>query len=86
LPVFRPVAAVDTNEPLGMSKSGISDPMGMNTGMIFYSRVTSVPDLNRDGTDIFSHPTDTRYFTTAIILGCKQVKIYSFCYINYDLF
>jgi hypothetical protein len=28
----------------------------------------------------------TRYFTTAIILGCEQVKMCSFCYINYDLF
>jgi hypothetical protein len=27
----------------------------------------------------------TRYFTTAIILGCEQVKMYLFCYINYDL-
>jgi hypothetical protein len=32
------------------------------------------------------NPTGTRYFTTAIILGCEQVKICSFCYINYDLF
>jgi hypothetical protein len=27
-----------------------------------------------------------RYFTTAIILRCEQVKMCSFCYINYDLF
>jgi hypothetical protein len=32
------------------------------------------------------NPTGTRYFTTAIILGCEQVKMCSFCYINYDLF
>jgi hypothetical protein len=32
------------------------------------------------------NPTGTRYFTTAIILGCEQVKICSFYYINYDLF
>jgi hypothetical protein len=30
--------------------------------------------------------TGTRYFTTAIILGCEQVKMCSFYYINYDLF
>jgi hypothetical protein len=30
--------------------------------------------------------TGTWYFTTTIILGCEQVKMYSFCYINYDLF
>jgi hypothetical protein len=30
--------------------------------------------------------TGTRYFTTAIILGCEQVKICSFYYINYDMF
>jgi hypothetical protein len=29
------------------------------------------------------NPTGTRYFTTAIILGCEQVKMCSFCYINY---
>jgi hypothetical protein len=28
----------------------------------------------------------TRYFTAAIILRCEQVKMCSFCYINYDLF
>jgi hypothetical protein len=32
------------------------------------------------------NPTGTQYFTTAIILGCEQVKMCSFCYINYDLF
>jgi hypothetical protein len=32
------------------------------------------------------NPTGTRYITTAIILGCEQVKMCSFCYINYDLF
>jgi hypothetical protein len=26
-----------------------------------------------------------RYFTTAMILGCEQLKMCSFCYINYDL-
>jgi hypothetical protein len=30
--------------------------------------------------------TGTRYFTTAIILDCEQVKMCLFCYINYDLF
>jgi hypothetical protein len=32
------------------------------------------------------NPTGTWYFTTGIILGCEQVKMCSFCYINYDLF
>jgi hypothetical protein len=32
------------------------------------------------------NPTGNRYFTSAIILGCEQVKICSFYYINYDLF
>jgi hypothetical protein len=27
-----------------------------------------------------------RYFTTVMILCCEQVKMYSFCDINYDLF
>jgi hypothetical protein len=56
--------------------------------MIFYSRVAPVPNPNRDGYFFPStdNPTGTRYFTTAIILGWEQVKMYSFCYINYDLF
>jgi hypothetical protein len=29
---------------------------------------------------------DTRYFTNSIILGCEQVKMCLFYYINYDLF
>jgi hypothetical protein len=32
------------------------------------------------------NPTGTRYFTTAIILHCEQIKMCSFYYINYDLF
>jgi hypothetical protein len=31
------------------------------------------------------NPTGIRYFTTAMILGCEQMKICSFCDINYDL-
>jgi hypothetical protein len=32
------------------------------------------------------NPTGIRYFTTAMILGCEQVKMCSFYDINYDLF
>jgi hypothetical protein len=32
------------------------------------------------------NPTSIRYFTTAMILDCEQVKICSFYDINYDLF
>jgi hypothetical protein len=59
---------------------------------IFYLRVAPVPDPNQDGygASIFfppvGNPTGTRYFTTAMILGCEQVKMCSFCDINYDLF
>jgi hypothetical protein len=75
----------------GNSGMGIRYPTDMGTGMIFYPWVTPVPDPNRDryGTGIFppaGNPTGTRYFTTVIILGCKQVKMCSFYYINYDLF
>jgi hypothetical protein len=55
----------------------VPDPTGTGTGMIFYLWVAPVPDLNRDGygTGIFfpsaGNPTGTRYFTTAIILGCE---------------
>jgi hypothetical protein len=62
--------------------------MSTRMSIIFYSHVAYVPDLNRDGymIGIFSHPTGIWYFTTAIILGCEQVKTYLFYYINYDLF
>jgi hypothetical protein len=42
----------------------------------------------RDGYffSLAGNPTGTRYFTIAIILGCEQLKMCSFCYINYDLF
>jgi hypothetical protein len=66
----------------------VPDPTGTGTGTIFYPWVAPVPDLNRD--EYFfppaGNPTGTRYFTTAIILGCEQVKRCSFYYINYDLF
>jgi hypothetical protein len=52
----------------------VPDPTDMGTEMIFYPQVTPVPN-----------PMGTRYFTTAIILGCEQVKMCSFYYINYDL-
>jgi hypothetical protein len=32
------------------------------------------------------NPMGTQYFTTTMILGCEQVKMCSFCDINYDLF
>jgi hypothetical protein len=58
------------------------------TGTIFYPRVAPVPNPNRDGYFFppAGNPTGTRYFTTAIILSCEQVKMCSSCYINYDLF
>jgi hypothetical protein len=66
----------------------VLDLIGMGMVMIFYSWVASISDLNRDG--YFSSPagnlTGIWYFTTVIILGCEQVKICLFCYINYDLF
>jgi hypothetical protein len=64
----------------------VPDPIG--TRMIFYLWVTSVPDSNRDGYFFSpaSNSTGTRYFTTAIISDCEQVKMCLFCYINYDLF
>jgi hypothetical protein len=48
----------------------VSDPMGTGMRTIFYLRVIAVPDLNRDG--YFFLPAGTRYFTTAIILGCEK--------------
>jgi hypothetical protein len=74
------------------SGTGIWYPLGipdlMGTGGDFLSvdgtRIRS--ELRRVFFPPADNPTGTRYFTTAIILGCEQVKIYPFCYINYDLF
>jgi hypothetical protein len=48
------------------------------------------PDRYGYGVGIFfllmGNLTGTRYYTTAIIIGCEQVKICLFCYIKYDLF
>jgi hypothetical protein len=52
------------------------------------TRTWSKPRRVRGGY-FFPHagnPMGTRYFTTVMILGCKQVKMCSFCDINYDLF
>jgi hypothetical protein len=64
----------------------VSDLIGTGKRMIFYPRMSHIPDLNQDGyeTGIFS-PADTRYFTAVIILDCEQIKMRSFYYINYDL-
>jgi hypothetical protein len=70
----------------------VPDPMGMGIWTIFYLRVSLIPDPNGDGyeTDTFfspmGNPMCIRYFNTAIILGCEQVKMCLFYYINYDLF
>jgi hypothetical protein len=70
----------------------VPDPTGTGTGTIFYSRVAPIPDpkSRRVRDEYFfsptGNPTGIRYFTTAIILSYEQVKICSFCYINYDLF
>jgi hypothetical protein len=68
----------------------VPDPTGTGTGTIFYPRVAPVPESRRVQDGYFfppvDNPTGTRYFTTTIILGCGQVKMCSFCYINYDLF
>jgi hypothetical protein len=73
------------------SGEGSSRDGNSGTGVIFYPWVAPVSDPNQDGyvMGIFppaGNPTGTRYFTIARILGCEQVKMCSFCYINYDLF
>jgi hypothetical protein len=68
----------------------VFDPTDTDVEIIFYSWVALVSDPNRDGYGYFflpvGNPTGTRYFTTAIILGCEQVKMCLFYYINYALF
>jgi hypothetical protein len=58
------------------------DNSATGTETIFYPWVALIPDPNRDRYFFpsTSNPTGTRYFTTIIILGCEQVKIYSFYY------
>jgi hypothetical protein len=79
---------MDGDGGVGRARSRRRRDGNSGTEMIFYPRVALVPDPNRDG--YFLPPADnstgTRYFTTAIILGCEQVKICSFCYINYIMF
>jgi hypothetical protein len=55
----------------------VSAPTGPGTGTIFYLWVAPVPDPNRDGYGAGT-PTGSRYFTSAMILGCEQVKMCSF--------
>jgi hypothetical protein len=65
----------------------ISDPMGIVTSTIFYSSgIGTHFELRRIFFPPMGNPMGTRYFTTVIILDCEQMKMYSFCYINYYLF
>jgi hypothetical protein len=69
----------------------VPDPTGTGMGTIFTRGWHPYPTHIETGTGrIFflptGNPTGTRYFTTTIILDCEQVKMCSFCYINYDLF
>jgi hypothetical protein len=65
----------------------VSDLTGMSMRIIFYPFVT--PELRQvwDGYFFSSagNPTGTRYFIIIIILGCEQIKMCLFYYINYDL-
>jgi hypothetical protein len=75
----RPVALSTRDGNSGTGTRYLSG--GMGTRVIFYPWVAEqvfFPSMNNS--------TGIRYFTTAIILCCEQVKMCSFCYINYDLF
>jgi hypothetical protein len=67
-----------------------SDGYGYEDDFLLVGDTRTRPESRRVRVGYFfpptGNPTSTRYFTTAIILGCEQVKMYSFCYINYDLF
>jgi hypothetical protein len=47
----------------------LPDPMGKDMGIIFYSWVTSVPDLNQDGymMNIFSHPRIIQWISDTLL-------------------
>jgi hypothetical protein len=70
----------------------IPDLTGTGMRMIFLpvGDTRNRPEL-RQVRDIYffspaGNPMGIRYFTTVIIIGCEQVKICLFYYINYDLF
>jgi hypothetical protein len=65
----RPDGARYGDDFLPMSDTRTQTEIGM--GQVFFPPV--------------GNPTGTQYFTTAMILGCEQVKMCSFCDINYDL-
>jgi hypothetical protein len=65
----------------------VSDLTGTGIGTIFYPwAIQTEMGTGRVFFPPANNPMGTRYFTTVIILDCEQVKMYSFCYINYDLF
>jgi hypothetical protein len=69
----------------------VSDPTDTGTGTIFTRGWHPYLTRTKTGTwRVFFPPTGnltgTRYFTTVMIIGCEQVKMCSFCDINYDLF
>jgi hypothetical protein len=75
-----------TRYPLGTRPDGYGDV----DDFLFAGGTCTRPESRRVRDMYFflpvDNPTGTRYFNTAIILGCEQVKICLFCYINYDLF
>jgi hypothetical protein len=67
----------------------VPNPTEPDAGIIFYPWWHSYPTRIETGMgQIFFPPagdsTSTRCFSTTMILYCEQVKICSFCYIDYD--
>jgi hypothetical protein len=89
-PTEQPIMSRDDNS--GMSTRYPSDtrPDGYGNDFLPTGGTRTRPESRRVRDGYFFPPvgnlTGTRYFTTAIVLCCEQVKMYSFCYINYDLF
>jgi hypothetical protein len=87
---LRPSSYMDDNLGTGTWCSTRLDGAGHGNDFLTaggtYSRLK--PRRVRGGY-VFSlagNPRGTRYFTIAMILGCEQMKMYSFYDINYDLF
>jgi hypothetical protein len=62
------------------------DGAGHGNNFLPISGTRTRPEPRRVRGGYFFPPAGTRYFTTAMILGCEQVKMCSFYEIKYDLF
>jgi hypothetical protein len=87
---FLVMGGRDGNSGTGIRYPLVTRPDGYGDNFLTVGGTCTRPESRRIRDVYFflpaGNPTGTRYFTTAIILGCEPVKMCSFCYINSDLF